>query len=119
MKTLFLVVKLITLDYDKIQRYERRFILKPTVIVANHIENPALEKLEANFNVTFFHSLADLKDPDFLEDLKIVEGIIGFSIELDAEFLDLAPNLIVICIISVGYNYLNINELSIRGILIA
>jgi len=91
--------------------------LKPTVIVANQIEKPALEKLEANFNVTFFHSLADLKDPDFLEDLKIAEGIIGFSIEIDAEFLDLAPNLKVISTISVGYNHLNINELTKRGIM--
>src|SRR5699024_12690293 len=69
------------------------------------------------FHVTFFHSLVDLKDPDFLEDLKIAEGIIGFSIEIDAEFLDLAPNLKVISTISVGYNHLKINELTKRGIM--
>src|SRR5690625_5928522 len=92
------------------------FILKPTVIVANQIEKPAVEKLEANFNVTFFHSLADLKDPDFLEDLKIAEGIIGFSIEIDAEFLDLAPNLKVISTILVVYNYFKFIEINYCGI---
>src|SRR5699024_9853674 len=45
------------------------------------------------------------------------EGIIGFSIEIDAEFLELAPNLKVISTISVGYNHLNINELTKRGII--
>ena len=91
--------------------------MKPTVIVANRIEKPALKKLESHFNVTYFTGLEDLKDPDFLKDLKIAKGLIGLFIEIDAEFLDLAPNLTIISTISVGYNHLDIEELTKRGIM--
>ncbi len=91
--------------------------MKPTVIVANRIEKPALEKLENHFNVTFFNHLDDLEDPDFLADLKIAQGIIGLFINIDSKFLDLAPNLKIISTISVGYNHLDIDELTKRGIM--
>lgn len=92
-------------------------ILKQTVIVANRIEEPVLEKLESHFNVTFFNSSDDLNDPNFLADLKIAKGIIGLFINIDAEFLDLAPNLEIVSTISVGYNHLDIQEMTKRGIM--
>lgn len=91
--------------------------MKQTVIVTNRIEKPALEKLESHFNVTFFTGSDDLNNPDFLNDLKIAKGLIGLFIEIDADFLDLAPNLKIVSTISVGYNHLDIKELTKRGIM--
>lgn len=93
------------------------YILKPKVIVANRIEEPALEKLEKHFDVTFFTSMNDLNDLEFLENLKLAEGLIGLFIDIDAEFLDLAPNLKIVSTISVGYNHLDIDEMTKRGIM--
>lgn len=91
--------------------------MKPTVIVANRLEKPALEKLEINFNVKFFTSTKDLQDPEFLADLKIAEGIVGLFINIDSDFLDLAPNLKIVSTVSVGYNHLDIAEMTKRGIM--
>lgn len=91
--------------------------MKQTVIVTNRIEKPALEKLESHFNVTFFTGSDDLNNQDFLNDLKIAKGLIGLFIEIDADFLDLAPNLKIVSTISVGYNHLDIKELTKRGIM--
>lgn len=91
--------------------------MKQTVIVTNRIEKPALEKLESHFNVTFFTGSDDLNNPDFLNDLKVAKGLIGLFIEIDADFLDLAPNLKIVSTISVGYNHLDIKELTKRGIM--
>lgn len=93
------------------------FVLKQTVIVTNRIEKPALEKLESHFNVTFFTGSDDLNNPDFLKDLKIAKGLIGLFIDIDGDFLDLAPNLKIVSTISVGYNHLDIKELTKRGIM--
>lgn len=91
--------------------------MKQTVIVTNRIEKPALEKLESHFNVTFFTGSDDLNNPDFLKDLKIAKGLIGLFIDIDGDFLDLAPNLKIVSTISVGYNHLDIKELTKRGIM--
>lgn len=91
--------------------------MKPKVIVANRIEKPALKKLEKHFDITLFSSTKDLNNQDFLKDLKLAEGLIGLFIDIDAEFLDLAPNLKIISTISVGYNHLDIEEMTKRGIM--
>lgn len=91
--------------------------MKPIIIVTDRIEKPALEKLENYFNVTFFKDKNDLKNPEFLADLKVAEGIIGLFIDIDTHFLDLAPNLKIVSTISVGYNHLDIDEMTKRGIM--
>src|SRR5699024_8375605 len=56
-------------------------------------------------------------DPDFLHHLKNTDGIMGLELQVDKELLDHAPQLKVVSNVSVGYNNLDVEELTKRGIL--
>src|SRR5699024_6144242 len=53
----------------------------------------------------------------FLEQLQTTEGIIGMGLPVDKTLLDRAPRLKIVSNVSVGYNNLDIEQLSKRGIM--
>ena len=55
--------------------------------------------------------------PEFREELSTATGLIGRGLKVDAQLLDQAPLLKVVSNISVGYDNLDVTELTRRGIL--
>lgn len=92
-------------------------ILKKKIIVYNRLEEPVLESLREKYDVHFFRDINTNRDSDFLEQLRDTEGIIGLGLKVDQELLDHAPQLKIVSNNSVGYNNLDIEQLSKRQIM--
>lgn len=90
--------------------------MKPEIILYKHISADLLDRLKEHF-VVYLHQLKSQMDPRFFEDLRRVKGIIGSKLKVDQEFLDKAPNLKIVTNMSVGYDNLDIEELTKRGIM--
>ncbi len=67
--------------------------------------------------MTYFENLDSDTYPEFLHSLKDAHGILGSLLKVDKTLLDQAPQLKVVSNISVGYDNLNLPELSERRIL--
>lgn len=91
--------------------------MKKKIIAYNRVEKPVLENLQKKYDVKFFKNIDTKNNPDFLQHLSQSEGIIGLELPVDRELLDKAPNLKIVSNVSVGYNNLNISELSKRNIM--
>lgn len=94
----------------------RGIFLKKIIIAYGRVEQPVLEDLREKYDVKFY-SNADMTNISFLDHLKKAEGIIGLDLEVDKELLDKAPHLKIVSNVSVGYNNLDIEELSKRKIM--
>ncbi|RKL65040.1 bifunctional glyoxylate/hydroxypyruvate reductase B [Salipaludibacillus neizhouensis] len=90
--------------------------MKPKVILYNRLPEDLLEKLEKNCDVRQYN-LESSSNPDFLQDLQEAEGIIGSGLKVNGELLDQTPKLKIVTNISVGYNNLDIEELTKRNIM--
>ncbi|MFD1362091.1 2-hydroxyacid dehydrogenase [Lentibacillus salinarum] len=86
------------------------------IIAYNRVEKPVIEHLQQNYDVRFFKNVDTKRDQDFLSHLSESEGIIGLELPVDADLLDNAPNLKIISNVSVGYNNLDLAEMTKRGI---
>lgn len=91
--------------------------MKKKVIVYERLEQPVLEKVQEKFDVSFFKNIDPKTDEAFAAALKEAEGIIGLELQVDKELLDRAPNLKIVSNVSVGYNNLDIEELTKRNIM--
>lgn len=91
--------------------------MRKKVIVINRLEDEVLDRLKEHHDVKVFLNLASYDDPKFLNELKDASGIIGLDYQVNADLLDNAPNLRIVSNVSVGYNNLDIEELSKRGIM--
>ncbi len=91
--------------------------MKPKVIVFTKIQQEVLNYIGETCSVTYFEHLNPSNYPDFLLALGEAEGILGYGIKVDKELLDYAPRLKVVSTLSVGYEALNIAELTARRIL--
>lgn len=91
--------------------------MKKKVIAYARVEEPVLNRLKEQFDVEFFADIDTRNDEGFLASLKEAEGIIGLELVVDKALLDNAPNLKIVSNVSVGYNNLDIKELTARGIL--
>src|SRR5690625_592480 len=87
------------------------------VIVYNRLEKPVLERLKKNYDVHFFKDIDPKTNEDFLQHLQDTDGIMGLELNVNKELLDHAPNLKIVSNVSVGYNNLDVEELTKRGIL--
>lgn len=79
------------------------------VLVANRLEDKALERLQSKANVNVFMGDATLENPAFKEALQKTEGITGLDLTIDTELLKHAPNLKIVSNVSVGYNNLDLD----------
>ncbi|MBP2077034.1 2-hydroxyacid dehydrogenase [Oceanobacillus polygoni] len=91
--------------------------MKKKIIVYERLEKPVLESLQNKYDVKFLKNIDAKTNEEFLEHLKDAEGIIGLALEVNKALLDNAPNLKIVSNVSVGYNNLDIEELSKRNIM--
>jgi len=91
--------------------------VKKKIIAYERVEKPVLEALKKDYDVQFFKSIDPKTDSDFLRALQEAEGVIGVGFPAESNLLDQAPNLKIISNVSVGYNNLNLNELTKRNIM--
>ncbi|GER68262.1 bifunctional glyoxylate/hydroxypyruvate reductase B [Weizmannia acidilactici] len=85
------------------------------VIVYSAMPEDLIESLREHFEIKHIpdcHTYTDL-----LPDLKEAEGLLGSGLRVDSGLLDHAPNLKIVSNISVGYDNLDIPELTKRGIM--
>jgi len=87
------------------------------ILAYERVEKPVLEALKANHDVQFFKNIDPNTDPKFLDALSEAEGIIGLGLPVNQKLLQKAPNLKIVSNVSVGYNNLDINELTKRNIM--
>src|SRR5699024_6542985 len=97
--------------------FERGDFILHNVLVANRLEDKALQRLQSKANVSVFMGDATHENPDFNEALQKTEGIIGLDLTIDAELLQHAPNLKIISNVSVGYNNLDLDLMTKHNIM--
>ena len=91
--------------------------MRKKIIAYERVEKPVLEELQTKYDVKFFKNIDPKKDKEFLAFLKETEGIIGLELVVDKELLDNAPNLKIVSNVSVGYNNLDIEEMTKRNVM--
>jgi glyoxylate/hydroxypyruvate/2-ketogluconate reductase len=91
--------------------------MKPKVIVYKKVDQKVLEYIKQTCDVVYFEKLDSLNYSEFLHELKDAHGILGVALKIDKSLLDQAPQLKMVCNVSVGYDNLDLLELSKRGIM--
>src|SRR4051812_45532585 len=91
--------------------------MKPKVIVYKKVDTTVLDYVRETCEVIYFENLDSLSLPSFYQQLKDAAGILGSGLKVDAKFLEQAPQLKMISNISVGYDNLDIPEISKRKIM--
>ncbi|MED4226616.1 D-glycerate dehydrogenase [Neobacillus cucumis] len=91
--------------------------MKDKIVVYRKLPNDLLNYLQNHFEVRYFPNLDEHSYTQFLNELTDAHGLLGASLKIDQEILNLAPNLKIISNISVGYDNLDLPELKRRGIL--
>lgn len=91
--------------------------MKPKVIIYKKVEPSVLEYVQEACEVVYFEQLNDENLPRFYEEAKDAKGLLGSGLKVDAALLDKTPNLKIVSNISVGYDNLDIPELTRRGVM--
>ncbi|OLO37009.1 bifunctional glyoxylate/hydroxypyruvate reductase B [Alkalihalophilus pseudofirmus] len=91
--------------------------MKQKVIVAAKMYDEPLSILKKWFDVVHIESVNDSTRPSFLEELSDAHGLINMGLIVDQHLLNRAPHLKIVSNISVGYDNLDIAELTLRGIM--
>ena len=91
--------------------------MKPKVIVYKKVDQKVLEYIKQTCDVVYFEKLDSENYAEFLHELKDAHGILGVGLKIDKELLDQAPQLKMVCNVSVGYDNLDLPQLSKRGIM--
>ena len=90
------------------------------VVLYKKLSAPLMQRLQAHAQVTL---IEDPKSPDGLARLRDAlpgaDGLLGASLKLDAQLLDLAPRLKAVSTVSVGVDNYDIDDLTRRGILLS
>tara|TARA_R110001583_G_scaffold21088_4_gene80269 strand:- start:1290 stop:2267 length:978 start_codon:yes stop_codon:yes gene_type:complete len=92
--------------------------MKKNVVLYKEIEEQALIKLQAHFNLNYFPVVNDDNRDAFYDALKKADGLIGASMAMPGSLLKLAPNLKALSSISVGVDqfdldYINANNIAL------
>lgn len=90
--------------------------MKKKVILYRDIPVEERQRLDEQFNVTFFNGIHEDNKEAFKAALADAEGLIGTSTKMSAELLSLAPRLKAASTISVGTDLYDLNYLTERGI---
>lgn len=91
--------------------------MKPKVIIYKKVEPSVLEYVREACEVVYFEQLNDEDLPRFYEEAKDAKGLLGSGLKVDAALLDKTPNLKIVSNISVGYDNLDVPELTRRGVM--
>lgn len=87
------------------------------VIAYTRVSQSVREKLQEKYDVTYFKNYEYINNPTFVKALKETSGIIGLELKITKELLDLAPKLEIVSNVSVGYDNLDLHELTKRNIM--
>lgn len=87
------------------------------VIVYSKIPKEIQTFIKETHELVYFEKLDSNVYDQFLSDLKDAEGIMGSGLKVDTKLLNQAPMLKIVSNISVGYNNLDIKQLTNRNII--
>ncbi|AKO92473.1 2-hydroxyacid dehydrogenase [Priestia filamentosa] len=91
--------------------------MKPKVIVYKKMDEKVLNFIRETCEVIYFEKLHSDVYPTFLEKLKDADALLGSGLKVNEDLLDRAPHLKIVCNTSVGYDNLDLEELSKRNII--
>ncbi|WP_303969202.1 D-glycerate dehydrogenase [Sporosarcina ureae] len=89
--------------------------MKKKILAYRRLEQPVYDRLAKDYDVRLFEDPEN--DSDYPEFLREAEGVIGIGFPGNAAILDKAPNLKIISNVSVGYNNLELADLTKRGVM--
>jgi gluconate 2-dehydrogenase len=84
--------------------------------VYNRVSDQVKQQLQKEYAVSEFQG-EYLDDPVFVKNLQEAHGIIGLELKVTKKLLDLAPHLKIVSNVSVGYDNLDIEEMTRRNIM--
>jgi phosphogluconate 2-dehydrogenase/gluconate 2-dehydrogenase len=90
-----------------------------SVVVYKKLPGTLLALLQSEFDVTYFEKIDDSNHARFADAIKGADGLLGASVRLSADMLELAPRLRIISSISVGLDQFDLEYLNGRGIMLA
>lgn len=93
--------------------------MKKQVVVYKKLSTELMARLQAQAEVTLIEDLSPAGMDRLREALPRAQGLLGASLRLDAELLDLAPQLEAVASVSVGVDNYDIDYLSQRRILLS
>jgi len=93
--------------------------MKKSVVLYKKLSAPLMARLHEQAEVTLIDALDESGLAKLREALPGAHGLLGASLRLDAELLDLAPNLQAVASVSVGVDNYDIDYLTQRGILLS
>jgi phosphogluconate 2-dehydrogenase len=93
--------------------------MKKQVVLYKKLSAPLLAHLQAHADVTFIDDVKGEGRATLKAALPQAQGLLGASLKLDAELLDLAPKLEAVSSVSVGIDNYDIDYLDRRGILLS
>lgn len=91
--------------------------MKPKVIVYKKVDPTVLNYVRETCEVIYFENLDAQTLPDFYQELKDANGILGSGLKVNGQFLERAPKLKIVSNISVGYDNLDIPGITKRKIM--
>lgn len=93
--------------------------MKKHVVLYKKLSAPLMARLHEAAEVTLIESLDPTGLAQLRDALPRAHGLLGASLRLDAQLLDLAPRLEAVASVSVGVDNYDINYLTQRGILLS
>ncbi|NNB17291.1 2-hydroxyacid dehydrogenase [Pseudomonas fragi] len=90
--------------------------LKKNVVLYKQLSDALMQRLEAHANVTLIEKLDAAGMDQLRAALPQAQGILGASLKLDAQLLDLAPHLEAVASVSVGVDNYDIDYMTERKI---
>ncbi|WP_017726443.1 2-hydroxyacid dehydrogenase [Halalkalibacterium ligniniphilum] len=91
--------------------------MKQKVIVYKKMPKEVLDLIQKHCEIVYFENIDENTYPSFLTELKDADAIFGSGLRVDKELLEQAPQLKVVSNASVGYDNLDIIELTKRKIM--
>ncbi|CAM3578081.1 2-hydroxyacid dehydrogenase [Cytobacillus oceanisediminis] len=91
--------------------------MKPKVVIYKKVPDEVLSYIKEYCQVSYYENLDSWLNPEFLKDLHDARGLLGSGMSINKELLDKAPQLKIVCNVSVGYNNFDMDELTSRGIM--
>lgn len=93
--------------------------MKKSVVLYKKLSAPLMARLHEHADVTLIEALDETGLATLRDALPSAHGLLGASLRLDAELLDLAPKLEAVASVSVGVDNYDIDYLTQRGILLS
>ncbi|MFA7943733.1 2-hydroxyacid dehydrogenase [Pseudomonas brenneri] len=93
--------------------------MKKHVVLYKKLSAPLMARLHEAAEVTLIESLDPTGQAQLRDALPSAHGLLGASLRLDAQLLDLAPRLEAVASVSVGVDNYDIDYLTQRGILLS